>query len=207
MSTANTLFKKVIKFKTEGHLPENSWKYLDAAFKGSPEAVKKLMLKIPEEDCGMLAVALYNYGIPFVAFREALEPAWQLDIGGLIAAAGNRRTLHAMFKYAAYPLPKKIPNILKVWRGTSGVSKSEAVQGFSWTLKREVACFFAIEYTRSTGRPLVLMREVSKKDILMYTNNRNEQEVVIFRRGPVVVDGSQIDWEKEAMQYGKKISS
>ena len=75
-------------------------------------------------------------------------------------------------KYNAFP------EVLTVYRGC-GTTK--ALKGMSWTLSEEKARWFADRF--ATGRGGVTYRaKIKKEDIVAYTNNRGEQEVIVDYR-------------------------
>lgn len=75
---------------------------------------------------------------------------------------------------------KELPSgKFKVYRGTKeGVED----KGISWTLNKEIAEFFANRYftKKIDGAPLIKEMEITKEDVLFYTNKRNEEEVIIL---------------------------
>ena len=144
---------------------------------------------------GILAVDFWRIKTAIPAYQALLSAAWNHDHQWVIAAAGSRRTLGAMFRYAGFPLPPDLPDMVPVWRGTSGVTKKQAIRGYSWTVDRNVACWFAMRHAKYYGKSLVLAANVSKVAIVHYGNERNEKEVVIFDRLNAWVDGAVDEWE------------
>lgn len=45
---------------------------------------------------------------------------------------------------------------MRVWRGACGVSVNRARTGYSWTLNRDMACWFAVRFASPARTPLVL---------------------------------------------------
>lgn len=68
-----------------------------------------------------------------------------------------------------------LPNDITVWRGVSSKSKFRE-RGFSWTLDRERAEWFALANTHE-GQPIVLERKITKASVLMCSTF--EEEVVV----------------------------
>lgn len=52
--------------------------------------------------------------------------------------------------------------------------------GFSWTLSKEVAEWFQQRFKAQFGKVPFLERTFKRSDVVFYTNDRNEQEVVIL---------------------------
>ena len=67
-----------------------------------------------------------------------------------------------------------LPQVIIIYRGLQG-SKAK-IRGLSWTLSKDKARWFA---TRWKNENKVYQAEINKEDIFMYTNDRNENEVVI----------------------------
>lgn len=69
---------------------------------------------------------------------------------------------------------KELPNEMTIYRGT----QTEYWQGFSWSLSKDKARWFANRYERSSNHPMLTTAKVNKEDILGYFDGRNEKEVV-----------------------------
>jgi hypothetical protein len=54
--------------------------------------------------------------------------------------------------------------------------------GFSWTLKEEIAKWFQQRFAQEFGTIPLIKKKFAKKDALFYTNDRGEEEVVIIPR-------------------------
>ena len=163
-----------------------SWaaKYVIPTIAGDIESAASLAYGLGNELRGYFAVALWRLKIPVPAFREYFSNVWIHDHREVIEAAESRRNLRAMFVYAEFPIPDHLPEKITVWRGTSFLSIEEASRGYSWTTDMDCACWFAMRFAEKNGNPLVLGADVSKKNILFYSNDRNESEVVIFNPKP-----------------------
>lgn len=59
-----------------------------------------------------------------------------------------------------------------------GVSDATHTGGFSWTLDRKQAEWFAARWSKNGGH--VFMREVTREEIEFYTDERSEKECVFF---------------------------
>jgi len=84
-----------------------------------------------------------------------------------VMRAADRRTFGAL------------PETVMVYRGCNSMS---AAYGYSWTLDRSVAEFFAHRVSLASGEPLVAIAAVPRWFILAYFNEREEQEIVVNRQ-------------------------
>jgi len=78
-----------------------------------------------------------------------------------------------------------LPKRITIYRGLQ--DKKAKIKSLSWTLSEDKAKWFA---SRFRGEIKVYKAEIDKEDVFMYTNDRNEEEVVInpnkLREGLVV---------------------
>ena len=169
-------------------------KDMDAAFDGDVDAAFSLSCTLNNSKRGLMAVAMWRGKVPRAAFRAFLSSVWNHDHREVIEAAETRRTLGHMFRYAAFPLPAELPDLVTVWRGTSYLPFSEAKLGYSWTNDRDVACWFAMRFAKNNGSPLVLTAEIAKTAIALFTSDRNESEAVLIRPPAARIDGDVRDW-------------
>jgi hypothetical protein len=182
----------------ERHAERHMWhpahlELIAQTFEGDPEAAFGLSIQLDNHQRGEAAFLLWLAKIPVPAFRAFMQSVWEHDHRHVIAAAGTRRDLEAMFRYAAFPLPTDMPETVTVWRGTSALSRLEAARGLSWTLDRDRACWFAMRFAECKGSPLVLSARVPRSEILLYTDEGQEREAVVFRKR-AKVDGTPDDW-------------
>ena len=71
-----------------------------------------------------------------------------------------------------------LPDTITVYRGCIA---EENEDGLSWTTEERVATFFAKRFAElRNGEALVLCGEVSKEDVLAYTQGRGEYEVIVL---------------------------
>ncbi|WNL50747.1 hypothetical protein RPALISO_160 [Ruegeria phage RpAliso] len=112
------------------------------------------------------------------------DPLWR-DL--LECGVPNRR---AMMSHSDRAFVDALGEPLEVYRGgpvNVVDDPQEALSGgFSWTLDRKVAEKFARRYMRKGQRPVVLTHLIAKSDIILYTNDRNEEEVL--------VDPDHVEW-------------
>lgn len=144
---------------------------------------------------------MWRAKVPLTAFRAYFSSVWDHDHGRVIAAAGSRRNLAHMFRYAAFPIPSGLPNSFTVWRGTNQTGFEPARKGYSWTTGRDVACWFAMRGAGADSA-IVLSATVNKADIVMFHDARCEREVVLVRPPvDVCIDGTPNDWRKGYERY------
>ena len=178
-------------------LPPYALVHLDSAVAGDAEEASMLAgCAAPNEWRGIIAVTFYLLRVPNPAFREALLCVWEHDHRELIAAAETRNRLRAMFRYADYPAPSFLPDTVQIWRGTSAMNPKKTARGLAWTVNRDIACWFSMRFADTNGFPVVLTAFVPRKSIMLYTNERSEQEVVVFDVPSWSVDGDPRDWSE-----------
>lgn len=131
--------------------------------------------------------------------RAVLSGAWDHDHRYLIAACATRARLMRFFREARFKVPVSEP-VVTIYRGTSALSLVEARRGWSWTLSRDVACWFAMRFAKENGNPLVMRAKVRREAIIYYSNFRSEAEVLIAGRpSKVAVDGEPQEWAERSL--------
>ena len=191
---SNGLLRLIIEDKLSRLLEPWALPHLAPALDGDVEAASNLVWAAGNAKRGLLAVAFWRCKAPVPAYRALLSSVWGHDHREAIAAAGNRRTLRAMFRYAAFPLPNDMPEVVRVWRGTSYLSEKESAKGYSWTIDRDVACWFAMRFADRNNNPLVLAADVPMAEILLYLDERSEKEAVLFKPPAYWIDGHPEEW-------------
>jgi len=78
------------------------------------------------------------------------------------------------------------PDRFIVWRGVSYFS-SASINGFSWTLDRDKAIWFARRHCSKRRRAWLAEGSVAKKDVLAHFLGRSEQEIVSLKVYPRVI--------------------
>lgn len=196
-------FYKAVTLKRLSELCEpHEWQYMVAAFDGDVDAAGMLTVRLSNEKRGAVAVAMWRAKVKREAFREYFSSVWRHDHRHVIDAAQTRRTLGYMFRYAAFPIPAELPEMVTLWRGTSKLTIAEAREGHSWTTERDTACWFAMRFAEVNGNPLVLTAEVAKSDIALFTNAREESEALLIRPPAAVkIDGDATDWQVGHNRY------
>jgi hypothetical protein len=89
-----------------------------------------------------------------------------------------------------------------VYRGTSKVAPEVAVEGLSWTTSHENACWFACRYTDSS--PVVLRADVPVSEIIYWSDERKESEVILRSVPPVELDKQHDRWNEIARSVSDK---
>ena len=173
---------------------QNSSELVLDAFAGNVEAAQALTLSLDNCERGVMVYAMWKAKAPREAFREYFKGAWDHDHRWVIGAAGSRTVLTRMFRYAEFELPSHLPDTVRVWRGTSHLTKKKAQAGYSWTTDRDVACWFTVVRGDIDEMPLVLAADVPKQDIAMYHDERNESEAVLLNPPDAWIDGDINDW-------------
>jgi len=164
------------------------------AFAGDVEAAYGLCGALDNCERGAVAYAMWKARAPSAAFREYFKNAWDHDHRWVIGAAGSRAVLTRMFRYAEFVLPSHLPDTVRVWRGTSHLTRKKAQAGYSWTTDRDTACWFAMRHAKQSDRVLLLAADVPKQDIAMYHDERDESEAVLLTPPDSWIDGDINDW-------------
>lgn len=164
------------------------------AFEGDAEAARSLVVKLPNDRRGYVAKKAWLLKMPVPAFRELFGSVWGHDHRFLTCYP--RSVLKRMFAYAQFS-PPAFPETFRIWRGGFGQSCAQLKRGLSWTVNREVACFFAMRLSQiypDKGPPLVISAMCQSDDVIYLGNSRHEDEVVCFAPRDVCVDGDAEDW-------------
>jgi hypothetical protein len=72
---------------------------------------------------------------------------------------------------------RNLPQKIEVWRG---VRNENGVKGFSWTLNRDIAAWYARRFSRQHEVPVLAKGRVKKRHVLAYFERRGEEELVIL---------------------------
>jgi len=136
-------------------------------------------------------------------YRDALDSTWTYNNRAVVGAANDRRQLRAMFRIGKFPAPKHLPEVVDIWRGTCGVTLDWARKGFSWSINRDVACWFAFRTPRYD--PLVIRATVARNALFQPYDWQDEREVICFDCDHAVVDGDPTDWKVAASRRTAEI--
>lgn len=82
------------------------------------------------------------------------------------------------------------PTTLRIYRGCL----KHNVDGLSWTNNRDVAIWFAKRLSHKSDEKFLVTGEVNKSDVLFYTNNRNESEVIVHSSFVNIINCSRVTY-------------
>ena len=120
-------------------------------------------------------------------FWNILEGAWTAnDSTVLPAAGGDLSIVRELFRYAKFNV-QSLPEFIPIWRGGClDYGPSHVCEGLSWTMCRNVACYFAtMKSRRSEHMPCVVSSKVPVKLVLALPKRQeadtlnNENEVIV----------------------------
>jgi hypothetical protein len=160
-----------------------SWgsEYVRPAFEGDEEAAFSLCVSLRDHDRARMTGLMYRAQVRPAAFQAMLTGALSQShyYNSVLAEAGGRRSLVKWLRYAAYTLPENLPNMVTIYRGVRGCTSQQGAKGLSWSLDFDVAAWFAVVHRHwVSGQPLVVQAHVRCSDLLFYSNDREEQEVI-----------------------------
>lgn len=182
-------------------LPDFAECYMDAALAGDTDAAESLVFAAPNAMRPALACLFWRRRIPDAAYRAVLANVWNHDHHYLLDQV-TRQQVVAMFRAAQFPTDH-LPATVRIWRGTSRVEQQTST-GLSWTLRRDIACWFATTWMmaqKAAGRLRVVTAEVPRSAVLMHHTDRNEEEVVCVGVKRATVDGTAEDWLARGAAY------
>ena len=177
----------------------------EALFDGEPDAAANLAIAAPNQYRGMVAIAAYYLGTPEPAFRALLSSVWEHDAGYVQEAAGwDYGLVRRMFKAARFEHQISTPTF--IYRGVAGIDTRSACKGISWTTSRDVACWFALRAAYGNRRPLVIATVVQPENIIFFSNERQEREVILRRVPRRTMHAESSSWKHAALRYEREIS-
>ena len=153
------------------------------------------------------------------SYGEFLENAWDHDHQHVQSYAMNfprededgedcsgsfinmGEVLQECFEYAAFSIPDDLPETLTIYRGCYGLSPTDTACGYSWTTSRKTGAWFAnrkpfrdvfpvAHYDEALG-PCLVKATIKRSDVMLFTNAREEAEIVTFAVKP---------WEAEQIK-------
>ena len=190
-------YRDCVSIQVEKYADAWAKRHVGAAFTGDVSAALALSVALDNGKRGAVARAMWEAKVPREAYGAYLASVWSHDHGLVIEAAQSRPRLVHMFRYARFELPATLSPLVQVWRGTRHCDLQEAMQGYSWTTDRDVACWFAMRFGDGVKRPLVLTAQVDRADILLFDDARSEREVVLARPPKFVsIDGEVTGWRR-----------
>jgi hypothetical protein len=83
---------------------------------------------------------------------------------------------------------------LRAFRGASDVTLRKAANGLSWTLSRDVACWFARRFAPESNRWIVVVADIDASDVIFWDDDRYEQEIVLKSRVRASIDANPETW-------------
>lgn len=122
----------------------------------------------------------------------------------LVAAVGAPSQLRKLFVYANFEIPP-IADSSRVWRGNPGLSSERARKGYSWTLDRDVASWFAMRHQTLSRTPLVMFADIARSDIAYFTEERSENEIVLLTPPFAIADPLPCNWIDGFKRYWLRI--
>lgn len=201
LDAMNGLKPSSIAQAISGAVLQHSSELVIAAFAGDVEAAGELAFSLDNCERGVVAYAMWKAKIRQDAFREYLSSVWGHDHHFVLSAARTRRRLASMFRYADFERPRHLPETVRVWRGTSHVTRKKAQSGYSWTTDRDAACWFAFRDDGPPERTLVLAADVPRDAIALYHDARRESEVVLLKPPESWIDGNLAEWEAASERH------
>lgn len=175
---------------------------LDAAFAGDIKAAKAISFTLPANLIAAIAVGSFKAKMPASSFRELLHYAWSTQYGHLMDAAnGDARIIRRLFVAAQFDC-SHLPERLTIYRGYKWKRSMGKRPHLSWTTDRDTACWFAITHSID---PVVFKAEASRDEIIYFSNDRNENEVVLKSDRPLVIDGDKNEWLDATCRHGEAI--
>lgn len=126
---------------------------------------------------------LVQYNVPVELCGNLLGSIWVALENNDLQPPDIRKVMHQMLNASDYTryttvddqnIFKNLPERIKIYRGAQ---LGEPKRGFSWSVDRNVAVWFAKRFNATN--PVVHTATISKKYVYFYTNAANEQEVVV----------------------------
>jgi hypothetical protein len=197
----------------ETMLPSNAKRCLDSAFAGDERAAFEICVVAPNVYRGSIALAAYYLRIPNPAYQTIIRHVWNHDHQSLLATVRHdRRLIRRMMKEGEFEHP--FSGSIVVFRGTAGMSLAKASKGLSWTLSREMACFFGFRFVvqgaddhRLAGNPVVLKADVHASDVVFWDDSLREQEIVLRRDISAGLDPEPETWAATAEHVVERIKA
>ena len=87
----------------------------------------------------------------------------------------------------------KLPDTVMLYRGVLAKEGFKSTTGVSWTTDIEVAKMFALRFSGLGGTPWISKGEIDKKNILYFTNARQESEAIIDPDSMIWVDDEEVE--------------
>lgn len=182
----------------------------DGVLRGAPKQALELAASVTPEMRGTLAVSLWQSNVPPSAYRVFLDEVWSKYHGAVIDHVRSRKRLIQMFLHADFSLPTDWPDQITLWHGANKISPLKAAKGYSWTTSKDVACWFAMRFDSDPSTCMVLKTTVSKSQIVYFSDDRSESEVLLIRPPrpkSVAMDGNLSAWQQCADRHAAFIKN
>ena len=102
---------------------------------------------------------------------------------------------------AAAQFEHPLSGSLRAFRGASDVTLRKAANGLSWTLSRDVACWFARRFAPESSRWMVVVADIDASDVIFWEDDRHEEEIVLKRRAWACIDANPETWALAANRH------
>lgn len=182
----------------KGIVPTEYHQVLMAALNGNKEAAKTIAISAPAASVGKIVVGAFEAKMPPESFRALLHDAWSMNHGHVMdAAQGNASLIRKMFNAAQFDC-SKLPDRFPIYRGVKSRSMLQARPNLSWTTNRDAACWFATTFSID---PIVLRAEAARTEVIYYSDDRNESEVILSVEKPFSVDGEEDEWRSATTRH------
>jgi len=136
----------------------------------------------------LLSILSNVYEFDKQEYSELLHFAWtstefphQMKVSELVSMFNRADPKHLM--NGSYKAFEELPDEITVYRGWSETNVKAGMtkrMGLAWTTDRKIAEWFAKRWKHTDAK--LAIGKVRKSDVYMYTNERNEREVVINPR-------------------------
>jgi hypothetical protein len=184
-------------------LPDRVKPYLVPGIGGDLDAALTLAM-MADEWRGYVALAAYLTGTPLPAYREILRFIWSRSHASLLdAVERDCRVVRRMLRSARFE--HRLSGNFPVYRGVRGCGAGMAAKGLSWTLNRDVACWFAHRPGLPKSAPLVVTATIDASDIVYHSDTRDEAEVVLRRQVRADLDPEPATWQTAAKRQERRI--
>lgn len=220
-------FDELIDAVLSDCIAEDRETVVKALFHNDPDAALSVLVSMNGDNRGYWAVKLgMDQLMEPTAYGAFLENAWDHDHQYVQQYAMNfprededgedcsgsftnmGEVLKECFEYAAFPIPDDLPETLTVYRGCYGLNRIDTGCGYSWTTSRKTGAWFAnrkpfrdifavAHYDEDLG-PCLVKATIKRSDVMLFTNEREEQEVVTFAVKPWTVKQIEAIAEEEA---------
>jgi hypothetical protein len=183
-----------------------------AKFEAGEKTAEKTLLQLPNSERGHFVAKCFELtkagAFSVDDWRSTLEHGWDHDFVSMWKSAGSRDQLRRWFRAAKFPV-SHLPVRFTVYRGGSGIEKFDLDKGIAWTRDPDIAAWFALEFwgDRLGGQPLVVGREITRRQVLAHFTGRQEDEIIVIKSGPTKVFRDVNRWRKMAEQHTKRIDA